>query len=165
MLDVFNTTTRELGIKPPLKVQKFRQICGSTIFHQIWEFFSSSSIFGQIWSKFSGASIFLQNFEHFLLIYTVNPYYFGTFFHQIWPFLGCSYFWPNLIKIFGSIYFSPKFWSLFAHLHCKSILFLHLFSPKNTFLGCSYFWPNLIKIFGCSYFSPNPQNLGRVQLL
>ena len=93
---------------PPLKVQKFRQICGSTIFHQIWEFFSSSSIFDQIWSKISGAFIFLQNFDHFLLIYTVNPYYFGTFFHQILPFLGCSYFWSNLVKIFGGIYFSPN---------------------------------------------------------
>ena len=94
--------------KPPLKVQKFRQICGSTIFRQIWPKFSGASIFGQIWPKFSGASIFHQKFEHFLLIYTVNPYYFGTFSRQIWPFLGCSYFSPNLVKIFGGIYFSPN---------------------------------------------------------
>ena len=110
LLILAGTYTRELGIKPPpLKVQKFRQICGSTIFHQIWEFFSSSSIFDQIWTKFSGASIFLQNFGHFLLIYTVNPYYFGTFFHQIWSFLGCSYFWPKFsgASIFRQI---PEFW-------------------------------------------------------
>ena len=98
---------------PPLKVQKFRPNRRSTIFRQIWEFFSSAAIFGQIWPNFSGAAIFLQIFDPFLLIYTVNPYYFCTFFHQIWPFWGALIFRQIWSKFSGAAIFRqiPRIWA------------------------------------------------------
>ena len=61
--------------------------------------------------------------------------------------IGSIYFWSNLIKILGSNYFSPKFWSRFAHLHCKTILLLHPFSQKTRFWGAIIFAKSYVLIF------------------
>ena len=74
--------------------------------------------------------------------------------------IGSNYFSPNLTKIVGGIYFSPKFGSLFAHLHCKTILFLHLFSQKTRFGGLLFFAKSyVLDFFREQLFFAKSQNL------
>ena len=74
--------------------------------------------------------------------------------------IGSNYFSPNLAKIVGGIYFSPKFGSLFAHLHCKTILFLHLFSQKTRFGGLLFFAKSyVLDFFREQLFFAKSQNL------
>ena len=86
---------------------------------------SGAIIFHQIWSKFSGASIFLQNVGYFLLIYTVNPYYLCTFFHQK--------------HVFGVLLFFAKSYILdFFREHLFFRQILRFFSGATIVGGVNY---------------------------